>query len=113
MPAWISVRTPQEERVATSRAPFDLETTDALVRAARSVRPGRHASPGDPRHSVYVVLLEFAPGDYGLYVGLTGLTPDERYLHHKAGYKASKWVRKYGIGLLPALYRHLNPLKWE
>jgi hypothetical protein len=66
---------------------------------------------GKPRSSVYVVLLEFGAGDYGLYVGMTGLTPDQRFMNHKAGYKASKWVRKYGIGLLPALYRHLNPLE--
>lgn len=62
------------------------------------------------RDSIYVVLLEFASGEYGLYVGMTGLTPEERYLNHKAGHRASRWVRKYGIGLLPALYRHLNPL---
>ena len=60
-----------------------------------------------------MVLLEFAAGDYGLYVGLTGLTPEERFLNHKAGHKASKWVRRFGIGLLPALYRHLNPLGYE
>jgi len=67
----------------------------------------------ESHHSVYVVLLELAPNDYGLYVGLTGLTPEERFLNHKAGRKASRWVRRYGIGLLPALYRHLNPLDWE
>jgi hypothetical protein len=46
-------------------------------------------------------------------VGLTGLTPEERYLNHRAGYKASKWPKRYGVGLLPALYKHLNPLDWE
>lgn len=110
MPDWITVRTPADGRIATSGAPFDPVTTDALVRAARRVR--REAS-ADPRFSIYVVLLEFAAVDYGLYVGLTGLTPDERFVNHKAGHKASKWVRRYGIGLLPALYRHLNPLSYE
>jgi hypothetical protein len=110
MPDWITVRTPGDGHVATSRAPFDPVTTDALVRAARQVR--REAS-ADPHNSIYVVLLEFAANDYGLYVGMTGLTPDERYLNHKAGHKASKWVRQYGVGLLPALYRHLNPLGYE
>ena len=113
MPSWITVRTPHEGRIATSRAPFDPQTTDALVRAARSVRRGRPTSPREPRNSVYVVLLEFAADHYGLYVGLTGLTPEERYLNHKAGHKASRSVRRYGIGLLPALYRHLNPLSYE
>jgi hypothetical protein len=86
--------------------------TDALVRAARSIRPGLPDAVVKDR-SIYVVLLELAADDYGLYVGMTALTPDERFVNHKAGHKASKWVRKYGIGLLPALYRHLNPLNWE
>jgi hypothetical protein len=113
MPDWIAVRTPGDGHVATSRAPFNSETTDALVRAARGVHPGPSAPSVESHHSIYVVLLELAADDYGLYVGLTGLTPEERFRNHKAGYKASKWVRKYGIGLLPALYRHLNPLDWE
>ena len=111
MPEWIAVRTPQGTRVATSRAPFDTATTEALVRAGRSVRAPQASTKS--RFSVYVVLLEFAPSEYGLYVGLTGLTPDQRYLNHKSGYKASRWPKRYGIGLLPALYRHLNPLDWE
>ena len=114
MPEWITVRTPQASgHIATSRAPFDSVATDALVRAARRVRAGPARAYIEPRFSVYVVLLEFAASDYGLYVGMTGLMPDERYLNHKAGNKASKWARRYGIGLLPALYRHLNPLDWE
>lgn len=110
MPEWITVRTPGDRGVATSRAPFDPVTTEALVRAARRVRREPSA---DPHFSIYVVLLEFAADDYGLYVGRTGLTPEERFRNHKAGYKASKSVRKYGVGLLPALYKHLNPLAYE
>lgn len=59
------------------------------------------------------MLLEFGDGANGLYVGLTGLEPDERYLNHKSGHKASRWVRRYGVGLLPALSRHLGRLDWE
>ena len=93
MPEWITVRTPRDGRDASSRAPFDPVTTDALVRAA----PRVHREPSaDPRFSIYVVLLEFAPDDYGLYVGMTGLTPEERFRNHKAGRRASKWVRKHG-----------------
>src|SRR6185295_17806951 len=113
MPEWIAVRTPNEDgHVATSRAPFDPATTDVLVRAARRVRRPPQRSVRS-HHSIYVVLLEFDIEDYGLYVGSTGLSPDERFLKHKADHKASRWVRRYGIGLLPALYRHLNPLDWE
>lgn len=111
MPEWITVRTPQEGgRVATSRAPFDPVTTEALVRAARAVQPVPPATPPKSLFWIYVALLKFAAGEHGLYVGLTGLNPDARYLNHKAGQKASKSVFKYGIGLLPALYNHLNPL---
>ena len=82
-----------------------------MVQAERKVRRGPPTPSVQPRDSIYVVLLEFAAGEYGLYVGMTGLTPEERYQNHKAGRRASKWVRKYGVGLLPALYRHLNPLE--
>ena len=77
MPEWITIRTPQEGgRKATSRAPFDPATTDALVKAARAVSPGQPTTPAKASFSIYVVLLEFAPGDYRLYVGRTGLTPE-------------------------------------
>ena len=37
-----------------------------------------------------------------VYVGMTGLTPDERLDKHKAGIKSNKFVRLYGLRLLPA-----------
>ena len=45
-----------------------------------------------------------------LYVGRTGKTPEERFENHKKGYKSSRFVRRYGIKLLPKLYEHLNPM---
>jgi hypothetical protein len=66
MPEWITLRTPQDGHIATSRAPFDPETTDALVRAARLVRPGPPRPLVEPRFSVYVVLLELGADDYEL-----------------------------------------------
>jgi len=68
-----------------------------------------------PHHSVYVVYLRNPRGDgrAGYYVGMTGLTPEERFLKHKAGVKASKYVRKYGERLVPTLYRHLNPMSYR
>lgn len=113
MPDWITVRTPGDGgRVTTQQAPFDPATTDALVRAARTIRRGPARASARPR-SIYVILLELAEGKHGLYVGMTGRTPEERYCQHKRGYKASHWARRYGVGLLPALYRHLNPLDWD
>jgi hypothetical protein len=79
-------------------------------------------------HNVYVVLLDPAVGkirmvraanpNRGLkkpcvYVGMTGLTPEERFTNHKAGIKAASLVRRYGIRLMPELYAHLNPMPYE
>jgi hypothetical protein len=66
-------------------------------------------------HSVYVVFLRNPKGDgkAGYYVGMTGLTPEERFANHKAGIKAAKVVQKYGVRLVPKLYAHLNPMTYE
>lgn len=45
-----------------------------------------------------------------VYVGMTGLTPGQRFANHKAGIKASFYPKRYGIRLLPELYTHLNPM---
>jgi predicted GIY-YIG superfamily endonuclease len=68
------------------------------------------------KHSVYVVLLHDKrhPQRWGLYVGQTSRDPDWRFDQHKAGYKASSSVRRFGVCLLPELVEHLNPmLQWE
>ena len=61
--------------------------------------------------SVYVVYLKNPKGDgkAGYYVGMTGLTPEQRFANHKAGVKSASVVRKYGVRLVPTLYEHLNP----
>ena len=79
-------------------------------------------------HSVYVVELSpdvlyeprfrKANPDYQLgkpcvYVGMTGLTPDERFDKHKAGIKANRFVQRYGQRLLPSLYEVYNPMPYE
>jgi hypothetical protein len=48
-----------------------------------------------------------------VYVGMTGLTPEERFANHKAGAKAASVVTRYGMRLLPELYEHLNPMPYE
>jgi len=84
----------------------------------------------EPRlsHNVYVVELSFAvlkngrfrarnpnyvKGQPCVYVGMTGLPPGERFQNHKAGVKANGYVKKYGKGLLPELFAHLNPMPYE
>jgi len=65
-------------------------------------------------HSVYVVYLRNPKGDgrAGYYVGVTGLSPEQRFRHHKAGIKAARVVRKFGVRLVPKLYAHLNPMSY-
>lgn len=90
----------------------------------------RHRSEVNPEHhhNVYVVLLDPAagrirrvqdenpsrdPGKPCVYVGMTGLTLEERLANHKQGLKAAGVVKRYGIRLLPELYAHLNPMPYE
>lgn len=47
------------------------------------------------------------------YVGMTGLDPDTRFDRHKAGIQANKYVRDYGLWLLPELYESHNPMPYE
>ncbi|HOY58091.1 MAG TPA: hypothetical protein PK640_08125, partial [Verrucomicrobiota bacterium] len=48
-----------------------------------------------------------------VYVGMSGLTPEERFANHKRGIKAAGVVERYGLRLLPELYAHLNPMPYE
>jgi len=78
----------------------------------------RATTAGDRRasHSVYVILLHdpAMSGRWGLYVGQTSRDPDLRFDQHKAGHKASRAVKRFGVRLLPHLVDHLNPMRdWE
>lgn len=94
-------------------------------RTLRTLRPRKRT---EPHHHVYVVLLdpEVAqlrkvllanpgrdPEKPCVYVGMTGLPPEERFANHKAGNKDSPLVHRYGLRLLPELYAHLNPMPFE
>lgn len=78
-------------------------------------------------HHVYVVELaggvlreprflranpEYAYRKPCVYVGMTGLSPDERFDKHKAGIKSNRFVRDYGVRLLPELYEAYNPMPY-
>jgi hypothetical protein len=71
--------------------------------------------PAKAHHSVYVVYLRNPKGDgkAGYYVGMTGLTPEQRFDNHKKGIKAARIVRKFGKRLVPRLYAHLNPMSYS
>ena len=48
-----------------------------------------------------------------VYVGQSSRTPGERFEQHRSGYKASKWVKNYGVRLLPDLYRDQPVLRTQ
>jgi predicted GIY-YIG superfamily endonuclease len=79
------------------------------------VKTSKKAVAGRGHHAVYVVYLKDPKGDgkAGYYVGMTGLTPEERFQNHKNGVKAASIVRKHGVRLVPKLYEHLNPMPYE
>ena len=51
--------------------------------------------------------------DIVFYVGMTGLTPEDRFANHKSGTKAASVVKRCGLRLLPELYAHLDPMPFE
>jgi len=94
----------------------------------RAFRQLRAATDSVHHHNVYVVLLDPAVAGHRkikmlnpnrrpelpcVYVGLTGLTPEERFANHKAGLKSAWVVKRYGLRLLPELFAHLNPMPFE
>jgi predicted GIY-YIG superfamily endonuclease len=72
----------------------------------------KHTQRG--HHSVYVVYLRNPRGDgkAAYYVGMTGLTPEQRFQNHKQGIKSAGVVRRFGERLVPRLYSHLNPMPY-
>jgi hypothetical protein len=63
------------------------------------------------RFNVYLVLLDNATrrgSDYGVYVGMTGYEPAQRFDQHKAGIRAAGCVLKRGLELLAGPVLHLR-----
>ena len=113
-----AVQTARGSRTGTADAP--------LVGMTRQGATSQH--PFAHHHSVYVVLLskdvldeprfrkanaDYDPSRPCVYVGMTGLSPDERFDKHKAGIKSNKFVRLYGLRLMPELYEVYNPMPYE
>lgn len=84
--------------------------------------------PREGHHNVYVIRLnpavlqerKFAAANANcdrtkpcLYVGMTGLTPKERFENHKQDYKSAYFAHKYGEELLERFYKFLNPMDYE
>lgn len=94
-------------------------------RTIQSIRADRQA---EHHHNVYVVLLNPAVAKFRkvraenperdpkkpcVYVGMTGLRPEERFSNHKAGIRDASLVKRFGVRLLPELYVDLNPMPFE
>jgi hypothetical protein len=94
----------------------------------RTFRQLRAAAESQFHHHVYVVLLDARAGKLrkakisnpkrdpdkpSVYVGMSGLTPAERFQNHKAGMKAARVVQRHGLRLLPELYEIYNPMPFE
>ena len=79
------------------------------------------------KHFVYVIELDkdalyepkfkkanpnYVTGKPCVYVGMTGLDPDVRFDNHKAGIRANKYAKRFGLRLMPELFEHLNPMPY-
>ena len=99
------------------------------VRTDRA-RERRRRFPKGPshHHHVYVVELDPVvatlpwvraenpardPAKPCVYVGMTGLSPEERFENHRRGHKDAPIVRDHGRRLLYPLFEHLNPMPFE
>lgn len=107
-----------------------LRPVRACGKTSQEVHPHRvrfsaQEPPVREAHNVYVieldssVLLEskfrksnpdYVFGAPCVYVGMTGLDPDLRFDQHKAGIRANKYARIYGIRLMPEIYGKFNPM---
>jgi hypothetical protein len=76
---------------------YVVELSDAVWNVARF----RAANPG------YVLGLPF------VYVGMTGLDPGLRFDRHMAGVQSNRFVREFGLRLLPRLYAVYNPMPYD
>jgi len=74
---------------------------------ARFVRSGRG------RSNLYLVLLDYRDSrddPFGVYVGMTGYAPAERFEQHKAGIRAAGSVLQRGLEVLTGPTLHLQHL---
>lgn len=76
---------------------YVVELADAVWNVARF----RAANPG------------YRAGKPFVYVGMTGLDPDLRFDKHKHNIQSNRYVREYGLRLLPALYAVYNPMPYD
>ena len=111
----------------TTIAELDLVTGPAAAQPILDL--AAQANWQNAHHNLYVIELRpeifekerrfvqanpgWLPGKLCVYVGMTGLSPEERFKKHLQGEKDAWFVRRYGQRLLPELYRHFNPMPYD
>jgi len=105
-----------------------LTKKSASPASADAKPPAQRARARRPRYHVYVVELSrdvlqdakfrkcnpgYVDGKPCVYVGMTGLDPDVRFDKHMAGIQSNRYVRRYGLRLLPDLYEGFNPMSYD
>lgn len=87
-----------------------------VIRLNEAVAKDRRYRAANPlafpsrRHKPHLVTGSTSSRPSCVYVGATGLSPEERFANHKSGHKANWYAQKFGEGLLPDLFTHLNPM---
>ena len=91
-------------------AKLDMEPIHFIMQAREITKSFKRKTKGT--NNVYVVLLDgyLRGGRYGLYVGKTSRTVEERLAVHKSGGKLAAQCNKKMKVLLYSLFEHLNPL---
>src|SRR5436190_17394294 len=128
--AWVFARTSSAAAPTTPSMRSTAGSSSGSSPAARLGAAAVNAAARRPRshhYSVYVVELsdrvwnvagfrranpDYRLGQPFVYVGMTGLDPDLRFDRHMAGVQANRFVRAYGVRLLPALYEVYNPMPY-
>jgi hypothetical protein len=92
IPEWLPMR-----YVEWLPAAYEIAATFSAARRGRS--------------NLYLVLLDFEDrrrGPYGVYVGMSGYSPAQRFDQHKAGIRAAGSVLKRGLEVLTGPTLHLQ-----
>jgi len=128
LPGFFCPQVLQPESPLGKRTVLPVQNRSAGSMKRKTLHRLRAESSTENHHHVYVVLLKPAaaklrrvqqenpnrdPNKPCVYVGMTGLTPEERFRNHKAGLKAAGVVKRFGTRLLPELFAHLNPMPFE
>ena len=126
----IALRPDFTAEMAPSAFEVAVENEARIARSLRAEGCGVWAPVLDAPQasSVYVVRLDtavlrhrgfraanpaYADGAPCVYVGATGITPEQRFANHKAGHKANWYAQTYGETLIADLYTHLNPMTYQ